>query len=159
MMDFFVWITLLAAVYLGMFLLVPLNKIRDYFSFGLYFGVFLGLLILFAGTTVLKLWKIENTIINVAGFELTIALDWFPPVIIFCYYIRRFSHNWLSLTVYILTFALAATIAKEGLSYLGYWVDIRWNGVLTFLLAIAAHLILVTYLLLRGHLPRPGKII
>ncbi len=151
------WLYITIALYLGMFLLVPVKKIKDYFSAGIYFGIFLALLIMFVGSTLFKLWATQNMLINVAGFEFTLALDWFPPVIIFCHYIKYFSKNWYTLVIYIMLFAAGSTIQKNILTYYGYWVDLNWNSFATFILGVISHVIIANYLILRNHIPRPGK--
>lgn len=153
------WLLLTIVLYGGMFLLVPLRKIRDYFSFGLLFGPGLALLIMFVGVSLFSLWEIRQPLIPIADFDLSLVLDWFPPVIIFCHYLRRFSNNWISLISYILIFASASTIAKIYLSYFDLWVDIRWSSFHSFLLGISTHLLMSFYLILRGNLPKPSKII
>lgn len=151
------WLYITIVLYLGMFLIVPLKKIRNYFTVGLYFGVFLALFIMFIGTTLFKLWSLQNMLINVAGFEFTLALDWFPPVIIFCYYIKYFSKNWYILGVYIMLFAASSTILKNILTYYGYWIDLNWNSYATFLLGVISHIVIANYLILRNHIPHPSK--
>ncbi len=158
-MERFFWLLFTTVMFAGMFFFVPVRKIREYFSFGLFFGFFLALSIMFVGETLFQLWDIKEPLIPIAGFSFFVAFDWIPPVIVFTHYIRYYSHSWYSLGFYIVIFALATTVVNLILKYYGYWVDLRWNPFLTFLLALTTHITMATYLLLRGYIPRPGKII
>jgi len=153
------WLYTFAVMAFGMFLLVPVKKIMDFFSMGLVFGAMLALAIMFVGQNVLNLWVIREPLVNIAGFDLLLTLDWFFAVVVFTNYIKFFSHNWSTLAVYILLFAAAATTANNILIHFGYWINLNWSSAATFLLALGAHLAMSAYLLLRGNIPRPGKII
>lgn len=49
------WLYLAGITFLGMFLLVPLKKVKDFLTLGLYFGVLLGLTIMFVGVNLFNL--------------------------------------------------------------------------------------------------------
>jgi len=146
MIGSYFWLFLIVGFTLIMFLVVPTHRILELASFGIFFGFFFGIIIMYTGVTLLPLYKLNNELLPIQDWGLSIPLAWIPTTIIFAYFLPKIVDTRLGLYGYILFWAFGTTGIYLLLKTLGYWQDISWNIVYNLLLALSTHIIMATYL-------------
>lgn len=137
---------LFIAAFVALYLLVPREKIAEYFGFGLVAGPVLGLILLYVMISVLGVWTFSNIdILYIAGIPVFQALTWLPLEIGFAYYFLRSRTSLTYLTV-ILALPVLATLSHYVYLQLGLLEYSNWYLFSTFLVSLLIHLGLAAYL-------------
>lgn len=140
------WLLLTILLFTALFILVPRRIIRQYLLFGLVLGFIQAIVIVWLFQFVLQCWELvgDPAILGIATLFTPIA--WIAPTIIYAAYFPQ-DRRWYYIAGYVLLFALGAVVVQLILEALGMWRDIRWNPVLTGLLATASHVIITIVML------------
>lgn len=139
------WIVLLGILIVAMFSLVPMERIRRLYVFGLVGGIgsAVGIFML---ASVFQLWTIIGGIELFDDFPILPSICWFFPTVIFgCYFPK--SDSFIARAGLVLLFAAGSVVAQLVFEELGMWKSIHWNLFYTFLLAITTHTILSLYMM------------
>lgn len=135
-----------------MFLLVPMQRIRDLFNVGLVGGLAVALLLIFLMQNVLGFWNFRTIdLVNPGGVPFFIALSWLPFIIAFSHLLAQY-HNTLLITLLLLAFPLGTVLVHLIFLYSRSLAYSDWNLFLTFFVSLAIHLALTLYLYLTGRL-------
>lgn len=142
----FTWIVLALVVWALAFVLIPRNRFVKLLPFGLYGGFLMALAIQLMGVPLLKLWAFRNVMAPIFGIPLFLLLAYIAEAMLFANFLPTGP---VSVSIYILVFALINILVQYGVLQTGLQVYIRWNLVYTTLVAILSHVVLYSlYLLL-----------
>ncbi|GAB6098805.1 hypothetical protein JCM16358_06840 [Halanaerocella petrolearia] len=140
-----IWFYLSVILTIGMFFLVPTERVIELLPFGLVGGFGVAVIVQYLAVDLFNLWQFKAELLSIKGIPVGILLSWIPPVIIFGHFWRELGSN-LERGAYILGFAVATTIMEYVFVVTGYRKYLYWNVYLTFLLAVVIHIGLGYYL-------------
>jgi hypothetical protein len=143
------WLLLTVALYITLFVLVPVRTVKDFALFGLVFGAGQAILILWLFQFLLNTWRVVGDPVILGMTTVFTPIAWIPPTIIFAAFFPK-DKPWYYILGYILFFAAGAVVVQLLLEQIGLWQDVRWNPLLTGLLATATHTVITVYLILTG---------
>ena len=140
------WIILALVVWALAFVLIPRQRFMKLLPYGLYAGFLVALAIQLMGVPLLKLWAFRNVVAPIFGIPLFLLLAYAAEAMLFANFLPSGP---VSVTIYILVFALINILVDYGVLQTGLQVYLRWNMVYTTLVAIVSHVVLYSlYLLL-----------
>ncbi len=129
-----------------MFLTVPVQNISRLMLFGLVAGLGLALVVMTLMDPFLNLSRYKYASVpGSLGIPILAAIAWFPVEIIFANYFSKMETK-TQVYLYVLFFAVGATMLEYVSLLLGIREFIRWNLLATFLLSLAIHSCLAYYL-------------
>lgn len=140
----FTWTLVNVFLFVILLVLVPLERIKKLFVYGLIGGTGLAIVIFYVADA-LNLWNLVGTI-KIFNISILPAVAWFFPVVIFANFFPK-SDLVISKILYILMFATGSVVVQYGFAILGMWENINWNLFYTFLLATGTHTFLTLYLM------------
>ena len=143
------WLLLTLLLYIALFVLVSGRTIKDYALFGLVFGAGQAILVLWLFQFLLNMWRLVGDPVLFGITTLFTPIAWIPPSIIFATYFPK-NKPWYYIIGYILIFAAGAVVVQFFLEQIGLWQDVRWNLLLTGLLATTTHTVITVYFILTG---------
>ncbi|MCK8818073.1 hypothetical protein MWH28_11960 [Natroniella sulfidigena] len=136
-----------------MFLVVPEQKIREFFNIGLVGGLVLALILVYLMQNMFGFWNFHNVDIIVIGdIPLLLSVAWLPIIIIFSYLVVKFKTIPAFLSI-ILSFPLAAVVVHYFLIDYGLLSYTNWNLLYTFLASLLIHLGITYYIYRTNRLP------
>ena len=100
----------LFAIALGaMFLVVPREKIKEFFTLGLLAGLGVAVVLIFAMQNLFGFWQFQNVDFFIGGIPIFFSATWIP-LIIFYSYLNSIQKQITSLAIIIVLFPLASTL-------------------------------------------------
>ncbi len=148
-MQLVLWMGLDIVLLIAMLIVVPFERIKELFVYGLVGGILLAIGIFLVFSSVLKYWTTVGSI-QFYGIGLLPIIGWFFPTVIFGNYFPK-NDSAISKVAYVLLFAVGSVVMQIGFVALGMWRNYNWNYLYTFLLAIAAHTFLALYIMRTEH--------
>lgn len=145
MVQVYYWLALLGILTIALFLLVPLDRIRQLFVFGLIGGVGLAVVV-FTLASLLNVWTTIGGIKLFGYIPILPSIAWFFPTVMFGNFFPK-SDSWVVRGGWILLFALGSVVLQYVFDVLGMWRSIHWNLFYTFLLAVTTHTLLTFYMM------------
>ena len=142
--SWLLWLMLTIMLYVALFILVPIRVIKQLAAFGFWFGFVQAIVITWLLQVYLKVFRLAGDP-TFFGIPIFTAIAWIAPTIIFAAYFPK-NKTWYYYPGYILVFAFGAVGTQMVLEQMGLWESIRWNPVLTFLLALVPHSIMSIYI-------------
>ncbi|EEG76346.1 hypothetical protein [Dethiobacter alkaliphilus] len=143
----FLWLLLTVFLFVALFFLVPVKKIRAYLPFGIFLGVGLAVIVIWTFQFFLQYWEVTGDPVILGFTTLFTPLAWIPPTIIFAAYFPKYK-RWYNVIGYVLLFAVGSMVVQYLLEQVGMWQSFRWNVLWTGLLATGTHTVLTAVLVL-----------
>lgn len=129
-----------------MFLVVPEQKIKEFFSIGLVGGLVLALILVYLMQNMFGFWNFHNVdIVTIGDIPLLLSAAWIPTIIIFSYLLVKFKTT-SAISSIILGFPLAAVVVHYFLIDYQLLSYANWNLLYTFLVSLSIHLGIAYYL-------------
>ena len=144
-MEVFWWIGFNILLLVVTFLLVPMERFKQLFVYGLIGGSGLAIPIFFIANY-FELWETVGGIDLWMDVPLLPTTAWFFPVVIFGHFFPK-SDSFLAKLGYIAFYALGAIVVQYTVARMGLWINKNWNLFYTFLLALTTHSILTLYIM------------
>lgn len=145
-MEMVFWIALNLALAIVMVLIVPLERIRQLFVYGLIGGTGIAVVV-FAVSHAFNAWEAVGGLNYLSGyFVLLPTIAWFFPVVIFGHFFPR-TDSLVAIAAYVLLWAAGSVLAQWIFLLLGMWQNRHWSSFSTFLLAIVTHSVLAYYIM------------
>lgn len=152
-MELFLWIGLDLILIALLFFLVPFDRIKQLFVYGLIGGSGLAIVIFFVFSGYLQLWTTVGSI-NFWGIGILPVIAWFVTTVIYGNFFPK-NDTFIYQAAYVLVFSVGAILAQYLFLQLNMWKNYQWNYFYTFLLALAAHSVLALYIMrTEQYLPR-----
>ena len=133
-------------LYIILLILVPVRLVKQYVSLGLAVGTLQAIIVLWIFQFQLALWQLIGDPVVLGITTVFTPIAWIAPTIIFAAYFPT-DRPWYYIIGYILLFAVGAVVAQILLEQVGMWRSIRWNPLLTGLLATGTHTVITIALL------------
>ncbi|WP_408956560.1 hypothetical protein [Natroniella sp. ANB-PHB2] len=122
-----------------MFLVVPEQNIKEFFSIGLVGGLVLALILVYLMQNMFGFWNFNNVdILTINDIPLLLSTAWFATVITFSYLLVKFKTISAVLSI-IIAFPLAAVVVHYFLINYDLLSYRNWNLLYTFLVSLIIH--------------------
>jgi O-antigen ligase len=139
------WLLLMVGIFATMFVIVPAKARRKLLQLGFWLGLVQAFFWLWLFQANFQLFRLVGDP-TLFGIPVIASLSWIPAVILFGYYFSKMDTT-VKTILLILLFAVGGIAIQYFLEMAGLWQNINWNLGSTFLLALAAHIIITAYLL------------
>lgn len=140
-----------------MILIVPKERIKELFKFGVVGGLVVALVLVYSMQNVLGFWTFNNVdIINIIGIPILLSAAWIPFVITFAHLLNKY-HDITSISIIMFAFPLSAVVVHYILINVGLLQYSHWNLFYTFLVSLGIHIGLAGYLYMSDQLPNLTK--
>jgi hypothetical protein len=143
------WLLLMAGIFATMFVIVPAKARRELLQVGFWLGLVQAFFWLWLFQTNFQLFRLVGDP-TVFGIPVIASLSWIPAVILFAYYFSVMDTT-VKIILLILLFAVGGGAIQYFLVMVGMWQNLNWNLGYTFILALTAHIVISTYLLITRH--------
>jgi O-antigen ligase len=143
------WLLLMVGIFATMFVIVPAKARRELWQLGIWLGLVQAFFWLWLFQANFQLFRLVGDP-TLFGIPVIASLSWIPAVILFGYYFFKMDTT-VKTILLILLFAVGGVAVQYFLEMVGLWQNLNWNLVYTFILALTAHIIISTYLLITRH--------
>lgn len=135
-----------------MMLVVPWERIRALFVFGLLFGVGLPFIVIGVMQNLFGFWIYRGVDpVTLAGIPVFLAITWFPSVMVFAHLLVQYRSPLLRILL-LVAVAVAVTGLQYALALNNMLVTQNWTLTGTFFLTLFIHTGMVPALHFMGHL-------